>query len=164
MRTLSRCKRVAQVQSKPWDLIPTLSEPACGSPHSQAHPGSHPRPSKPQEATVAWQGHWAGTREQEVPRAFWSLRGRLCCLGREWNQQELGERGSCYTKPSLNRNQSLLPGAGPGARLASQHAQRSCSPAPTESQALPTSSELREASWGWGPPLPPPSVRIGASQ
>lgn len=47
-------------------------------------------------------------------------------------------RGSCHTKPLLNRNPGQLPRARPGARLASQHAQQSCSPAPTERCALPT--------------------------
>lgn len=113
MRTPSGCQRGARAQSQPWDWIPGPWNQHVGV-HTPRLTGPRPQPRspKPQEATEAWQGHRAGARKRDAPRALWSLRGRLRCLGRGWYQQGLGEGGSCHTKRPLNRNPSLLLGLG----------------------------------------------------
>lgn len=62
MRTLSRCKRVAQAQSKPWHLIPTLRRQHVGVHRARLTlgpvqgPRSHRRPLWPGKGTGQGQG------------------------------------------------------------------------------------------------------------
>lgn len=92
---------------------------------------------------MAWQGHWAGTREQEV--SVLVPPGQAVLPGEGMEPAGAGGKGQLLHKALLEQKSQ------PAAR--GQTGLPACS---AVRQPSPQSSELREASGVWGHPVPPP--------
>ena len=137
MRASGRFKQVTPAQRKHWGLLPAPQNQQVGIYTSRLPVGparGPPSPGRPGSNLVRALG-----RGWEIGRAMSTLvppgTGRL---GRGWCEQGLGEGATVTQSLYCTETPAGCPRLGREPDWPPQHAQRSCSPAPTASRALST--------------------------